>query len=254
MSRFRSCLPAATLVLVLAPYVAHAGPIIDADFEAFALGSPPPTGPLPDRPFQIEPNLVVTVENSGTVPGPALSSGNFLRMGERPGEAPNLDFDVGQSFDTGVLRVGMDLLFENLENYNVYFRNGVGSGLPPNSQSIATVGFGESGDVRFVSLGGAWSTTYTTGSAIRLEAMFDMNNDRWNAFLNGVQIVSDETIMDGYLGRIGVGFEFTSFEPGPGFDGMMQLDNVVMEQVPEPGMLGLLGMGLAGVAALRRRR
>jgi hypothetical protein len=215
--------------MTLAPSVAHAGPIIYADF-------------------------VVTVENSSTVAGPTLNSGNFLRMGERPGEAPNLDFDVGQSFDAGVFHVGMDLLFENLENYNVYFRNGVGSGLPPNSQSIATVGFGESGLVRFVSVSGAWTTTYAVGSAVRLDATFDMDTDTWNAFLNGVQIVSDETIMDGYLGRIGVGFEFTSFDPGPGFEGMMQLDNVVMEQVPEPGTLGLLGMGLAGAAALRRRR
>jgi hypothetical protein len=183
-----------------------------------------------------------------------LTSGNFVRLGENPGEAPDLSFDVGVSFNTGIYSISMDLLFENLENYHVYFRNGVGSGLPPASQVIANVIFDQNGDVVMQSLGGNFSSSYGLGETIRFNATFDMDNDTWSAFLNGAQVVNNAAILSGYLGSVTIGFEYTRV--GSGYDGVMQFDNVMMAAVPEPSTVALVGLGLLGflVSARRPRR
>jgi hypothetical protein len=249
----KALLAALGFVVALAP-TTQAVPIFNADFEAFTVGSPPPTGALPDRPYSIDANLDVLVQNAGTVAGPTLTSGNFLHMGENPGEAPDLHFDVGTSFSNGIYTVSMDLLFENLDNYHVYFRNGMGSGLAPASQTIANIRFGQTGNVSLQSLGGTSSSTYAIGTAIHLETVFDLDADTWDAYLNGTQVVSNQGIMDGYLGMVAVGFDYTSSSPGPGFDGMMQLDNVKMEPIPEPATIALFTLGAMGLYGRARRR
>ena len=85
----RNLLVTLGLVLVLA-WSSQAAPIFNADFEAFTVGSPTPTGALPDRPYSIDTNLDCLVQNSGTVAGPTLMSGNFLHMGENPGRTGSL--------------------------------------------------------------------------------------------------------------------------------------------------------------------
>ncbi len=65
-------------------------------------------------------------------------------------------------------------------------------------------------------------------------------------------------MMDGFLGRVVLGFEFTSFGPGPNFDGLMQFDNLRIEHlsIPEPAPLGLMVPALLGLwfAQLHRHR
>jgi hypothetical protein len=124
-----------------------AGVIYNADFEEFSTGTPVPvdtSGESSDRPSSIDQNLSAFVQNSSTVEGTATLTTKFARLGESCGEAPNLAFDRGIALGTATSRsaiahVAFDILFENLESYNIPFRNGSGSGIPgPASQTVAT--------------------------------------------------------------------------------------------------------------------
>jgi hypothetical protein len=174
--------------------------------------------------------LIATVENPGTVAGPTLLTGNFVRLGEAPGEAPDLFFDRNISFNSGIVVVSVDVLFENFESYHIYIRNGSGSGLPPASQSVANIMTTAAGSMRFESLGNTITTPYSVGVPIHIRNIFDLDVNTWDAFVNDALVVDNKTIMaDCHVGAVAIGFEFTSFTPGPGFDGMMQFDNFRFE-------------------------
>lgn len=239
------------LSIFIAAFVASSAQatiIYNADNEGFTLGSTPPTtGPL-DAPTSIDSNLGLTVENGSTVVGPSLGPDQFLRLTESAGEAPDFRYDGGTSYTSGLWLVSMDLLFENLENYHVYFRESGSS-----AQSVANIRFNSSGGISIQSTGGTSSASYLAGTSYELLAYLDLDADLMDVFLNGVQIVSDQAILDVFGAAI-IGFEFTSFDAGPGFDGAMQVDNfrIASVDVPEPASLLLVGLGLAGFRLSRR--
>lgn len=238
---------------------AYAGEIFNADFNSFTVGSPPPVGTGPDRPTAIDDNLDVTVENSSTVAGSSLTSGNFLRLGENEGEAPDLRFgDLDYGYDTGIVSITMDLLFENLENYHIYYR-----AAPPGEgfQQPLDIRFLSSGYVLFDSSAGIQSTTYTAGTTLHLETYFYLDSHLYDAFINGTQVVSD-TAFDPthHISSVIIGFAFSTHDPlvTDKLGGMMQLDNFTFNtsiaDVPEPASMALLGLGLVGIGISRRKR
>ena len=170
-----------------------------------------------------------------------------MRLKESFGEAPDLAFDSGVSFLQGNYRISMDLLFENTEYYHVHFRNGVGSGLAPGSQVIADIIFDDHGMIELRSLGGKKVAWYPIGETINIRSIFNLDSDTWSVWINDKQVVDEMKILDGYLGSVVVGFEFSSWKPGCCLDGIMQLDNVRFEAVPIPSSFILLGSALFGI-------
>lgn len=240
---------AAAAVVTLAAMMPNAGATLlyDATNEGFTVGTTPPTtGPL-GAPTDINSNLGLTVANGGS---PSLGTGNYLRLTESAGEAPDFRYDIGTNRTSGVLRVSMDLLFENLENYHVYFRE-----TSTSATSVANIGFDSSGNITIQSTGGSVSGgTYAAGTAYLLEAILDLDADLMDVYLGG-NLIAGARAIDDVFGSAIIGFEFTGFNPAPtGFDGAMQVDNFRVSDVPEPATLALLGLGLAGVGFGRRRR
>lgn len=235
--------------------VAHAAVIYNADFEAQTVGMALPTGLPPGLPSQIDPNLTATVENAVSISPQAALPTRFARLSESAGEAPDLQFDSGVSFTSGTVTVSMDLLFESLESYHVYFREGSGvGGAAVNMADIVTQ---SDGTVRFESNGGVVANaTYAIDTAIHLEAIFNLDANTWDAMWDGVLVVDDAPIFDDALGLVIIGFEFSGFDAGPNQDGVMQFDNYRFEttEVAEPSMLGILGLGLVGLGLARRRK
>lgn len=227
--------------------VAYADVLYMATNEGFTVGSTPPlTGP-PDAPTSKDSNLGLTVEDGASVGAPNLGPDKFLRLTESAGEAPDFRYDIGTSLTSGLVRIKMHLLFENLENYHVYFRESGSSAV-----SVANIRFNATGTVAVESDGGTSTGSYSAGTSYLLEALLDLDADVMNVFLGGTQIASGQAI-DDVFGAAIIGFEFTSFSPGTGFDGVMQVDNFRVT-VPEPATLALLGLGLAVLGFARRRR
>lgn len=236
-----------TTAVVLAGAAPGAGATLlyNATNEEFVVGTTPPTtGPL-GAPTSIDGNLGLTVANGG-----GLATGNFLRLTESPGEAPDFRYDIGANRTSGKVGVSMNLLFENLENYHVYFRETSSA-----ATSVANIQFGSGGGITIQSAGGSVSGgTYAAGTTYLLEAILDLDADVMDVFLNGALIAGGRAI-DDVFGSAIIGFEFSSFGPSPGnFDGVMQVDNFRVSVVPEPGTLALLGLGLVAVATGRRKR
>ena len=219
--------------------------LYNATNEGFTVGTTPPTtGPL-GAPTSIDCNLGLTVANGGS----GLATGNFLRLTESPGEAPDFRYDIGANRTSGIVSVSMNLLFEGLENYHVYFRE-----TSTSATSVANIRFGTGGGITIQTVGGSVSGgTYAAGTAYLLEANLDLDADLMDVFLNGALIAGGRAIHDVFGAAI-IGFEFSSFVASPGnFDGVMQVDNFRVS-VPEPGTLALLGLGLVAVATRRRKR
>lgn len=208
--------------------------IINANFEGWAAGTVLTAGDGADQPSSIDTNLTATVENSSTLTGTATLTSNFVRLREACGEAPDLSYDNGAAlFVPAIAHVAVDVLFENLENYHIYFRNGSGSGIPgPASQSIANIVTTSSGEMHFTSAGGTVSIPYSAGVPMHIDAFFDLDTDIWIAFVNGVRVVNNRAILHSPLGFVAIGFEFTASCPNTvGFNGAMQFDNFLFEKV-----------------------
>ena len=165
-----------------------------------------------------------------------LESNKFLRLTENPGEAPDFRYDVGASLTSGKWRVTMDLLFESLENYQIYFRESGGA-----TVSVANIFFNSSGTIDVNTAGGNASGNYSAGTVYTLEALIDLDAEIMDLTLNG-NLIADDLGIDDIFGSVSIGFQFTSFDPGPGFRGAMQIDNFRVESDPSGG------------TALRRRQ
>ena len=238
----------AITILALGTSLAQASLVYDADNEGFVLGATPPTTGPSDAPTAIDSNLGLTVEDGSTVAAPNLGPDQFLRLTESAGEAPDFRYDTGVSYTSGKWLVSMDLLFENLENYHVYFRESGTSAV-----SVANIKFDSTGGVTVDSIGGTSLGSYAAGVPYEMLAYLDLDTDLMDIFLNGVQIANDQGI-DGIFGASIIGFEFTSFSPLPtGFDGIMHVDNFRISSVSLPSVVALIGMGLVGMGFARKR-
>jgi hypothetical protein len=205
----------AAVGLALLFSAAHAAPVYDVKFENFTVGNPIPSGEAGDRPFDIDTNLIHSVENAGTIAGATLPSGNFARLGEAPGIAPALIFDRNISFTTGIVHVGMDLLYETEDSYLIGFRNGRGSLggslVGSANQNVADLFFGGPSGALSTFLPGTGSRVLATvgyGTAFRFDGYFDMDADNWDAFINGTEVASDIPFED--LGTL-----LTEYQLGP---------------------------------------
>jgi len=236
----------AAFPLTTAAALAGTTTVFDADFEAFTLGSPPPLAAAADRPESIEPAAITTVENNATIAGPALSSGNFLRVVEDTApEAPNLRFDRGLGFNAGVVNIAFDLLIEVEENYSFNFR-------PTGNSAGQLLNMGTDGNtLNFTAGGSTQSADITSGAALRIGIEIDLDARLINATVNGVDVVTDLATDDNEFGSINFGFAFSNDDPTRA-NGAFQLDNLLVTQIPAPGTAGLLAA--AGLAAVRRRR
>ncbi len=261
MSVFRRLALLAVVAIPVVGLSSEAGAVIvyNATFEGQTVGNPLPTGAPPGLPSSIDLNLTAIVEDAASVaPQAALTTGNFARPAESAGEAPDLSFDSGTSFTTGVVTISMDLLFESLERYHILFREG--SGVGGAAINMADVLLDDVGGVTFQSNGGTVGTSsYAANTPIHFEAVFDLDNNIWDATWGGLLVVDDAAIFDEALGLVAIGFRFSGFTPLPsGQDGVMQLDNYVFDAtltaVPEPSSAALFGLGLLGLAVARRRR
>lgn len=249
-----------------------AGVLYDADFDAFDAGTPLPadaTGSSDARPSSIDSNLTATVEDTTTLEGTStVNTTKFVRLRESCGEAPTLHFDRGIALGTAsspnaIAHVALDVLFENLESYQILFRNGAGSGIPgPASQTVADIDTTSTGNMHFQSFGGTTTIAYQAGVTYHIDAFFDLGNNRWYVFVNGDRVVNGTAILDSPLGLVGIGFNFSSFCPPDetaSFSGVLQFDNFALAEVgaipgvETPATIAnvLTGLGTPWAAAVR---
>ncbi|MCB2005376.1 MAG: PEP-CTERM sorting domain-containing protein [Rhodoferax sp.] len=244
---------ATVAALALSSSAAQALLIYDADNEGFTVGNPPPLTGAPDAPTTVDPNLVLTVQDGGTVATPNLGPDRFLRLTETAGEAPDFRYDAGTSYTSGIISMSMDLLFETDDAYHVYFRESLTSAV-----SVANIMFQAGGTGSVTTTGGNSNFTYVTGLAYQLVAMLNLDTELMDVSLNGTPIASALAI-DDVFGAAIIGFEFSGSSPTRAdLDGAMQVDNFRMSvnTVPEPGMASLLLLAGAGglFASAHRRR
>jgi len=241
------------LLLLSGAAVAHmpvtttgAGVLYDASMETMTVGNPldnDHTGVASDRPNSIDNNLTAIV-TSGAAVTPSLNNTKFVRLTEACGEAPDLAFDRAIALGTAnspnaIAHVAVDFLVENSEQYHIYFRNGLGSGIDgAASQVVANIGINGT-LMTFESLGGTNNTTIQIGAPIHLDAFFDLGRNTWSVFVNGTRVLNAVSIIDSPLGFVAIGFDFSCpFGTTGPTSGAMQFDNFVFEQVTEvPGVL-----------------
>lgn len=235
---FRQSLPVMLFLLFTFYSPCFAVNHIEATFEGtidytynlpsdFQPGQVVPTAPdRADRPCLLGKTDDFTVENSNTVTGPALTTGNFMRVADSDTYANGAHFDFyDRAYNSGCVRVSWDVLFESYDNYSFAFRNGRGddpSG--PAKSNIADIYAFKNQTLAFESKGGrVFSTTYDTGVPIHFECYFDLSGNRWAVVVNGEVLFNDAAIDDVPLGL---------FIPGYMNDadttGAMQVDNIQM--------------------------
>jgi hypothetical protein len=148
----------------------------------------------------------------------------------------------------------MYLLFEELEEYRVFFRNGRGDpdaeedGTGSAAKQIANIRFFSDGDMNLNSIGGSSGGSYTADTTIHLKTIFDLDSNTWDAYMDDTQLVDGKEIIDEPLGQVLVGFD-----DGESQSGVIQLDDFRFA-IPEPTSLFLLGIGLAGLSMRGRPR
>jgi len=194
----------------------------------FVPGQVVPTAPnRTDRPCYLGKTDGFTVENSGTVTGPALTTGNFMRVQDTDDYAAyGADFDFyDRAFNSGCVRVSWDVLFESYEEFYFYFRNGRGNdSLHPAKSKVADIYTWSDGSMAFESRGERFfTTTYKTGVPIHFDCYFDLDGNRWAVVVNGEVLFNNAVIDDYPLGLFVPGYRHDS-----NLTGAMQVDNIEM--------------------------
>lgn len=245
LDRFYPMLTLLFVVSLLFPLsVALAVNDINATFEGvvsythfipndFIAGQVVPTGNnKSDRPMEIGgAEAGFLIENSGTISGPTLGTGNFLRVvdvDDYMAYGASFDFFT-QSYNSGCVYVAWDVLFETNDYYFFYYRNGYADDpTHPSKSSIANIY--TSGNFLFFQTqdGIVYRTQYATGVPIHFDTYLDLDNNQWAVFMNGQLLFNNAHIMDAPLGRFIIGYGHDS-----NYIGAMQVDNVVM--LPKDG-------------------
>ena len=194
----------------------------------FLPGQVVPTAPnSSDRPCCLDKADGFTVENSSTVTGSTLLTGNFMRIQDSDDYAANgAHFDFyDRTYGSGCVRVSWDVLFESYDDYFFYFRNGRGDDFyRPAKSSVADIYAFKDKKLVFESKDGRiFSTTYGTGTPIHFDCYFDLDNNQWAAVINGEVLFNDAVIDDAPLGLFIPGYVHDQ-----DFTGAMQVDNIQM--------------------------
>lgn len=194
----------------------------------FLPGHVVPTAPNSfDRPCLLEKADDFTVENSTTVTGPALTTGNFMRIVDTDTyDANGAHFDFyDRTYDTGYVLVSWDVLFESYDNYSFAFYNGRGDDLShPTKSNIADIYALKDKTLAFEDMNGRFfTTTYETGVPIHFECYFDLSSNRWAVAVNGEVLFNNAVIEDAPLGLFIVGYMNDQ-----DVTGAMQVDNIRM--------------------------
>lgn len=180
-----------------------------------------------DRPCYLGKADGFTVENSSTVTGPTLMTGNFMRIQDSDNYAAyGADFDFyDRTFSTGCVRVSWDVLFESYDNYYFAFRNGRGDDFyHPAKSKVADIYAFKNKTLAFECKDGRiFSTTYETGTPLHFECYFDLARHRWAVVLNGVILFNNATI-----DNVPLGLFIPGYLHDQDLSGAMQVDNIQM--------------------------
>jgi len=194
----------------------------------FMPGHVVPTGDnMPDRPWMIHgPEDAFKIENSSTVPGVTLGSGNFLRVVDSHDySAYGAYFDFyDRNYDDICVKVSWDVLFEDSDNYFFYFRNGRFDDPQHPAKSIIANIYTAGSNLYFQSKNGiVYRTTYQTRTPIHFDVYLDLANDKWAVVMNNEVLFDDAEIIDDPFGL---------FIPGylndRDLNGAMEVDNINM--------------------------
>ncbi len=196
--------------------------------SVFLPGHVVPTAPnSSDRPCFLDKVDDFTVENSSTISGPTLATGNFMRVQDSDNYFANgAHFDFyDRTFSSGCVRVSWDVLFESYDDYFFYFRNGRGDDFyHPAKSSIANIYAFNDKTLAFESKDGrTFSTTYETGIPVHFECYFDLDNNRWAVAVNDEVLFNDAAI-----DNLPLGLFIPGYVHDQNFTGAMQVDNIQM--------------------------
>ncbi|MEA3240174.1 MAG: hypothetical protein U9P37_01125 [Pseudomonadota bacterium] len=180
-----------------------------------------------DRPCYLGKPDGFIVENNGTVTGPTLMTGNFMRIQDTDDYAAHgAHFDFyDRAFNSGCVRVSWDVLFESYEEYYFRFRNGKGDDFPhPAKSKVADIYTWSDGSMTFESGGSrVLTTTYETGILIHFDCYFDLDGNQWAVVVNG-EVLFNNAVIDNYP----LGLFIPGYLHDANLTGAMQVDNIQM--------------------------
>jgi len=227
------------MVIFLLTIKAYGVGIIDATFDnpvlptlgntyTFIPGHVVPTGAnMSDRPWKITGSQnAFMIENSSTIPGVTLTSGNFLRIIDSDNYAAHgADFDFYDTvYDNVCVRVSWDVLFEESDNYYFAFRNGhFDDPQHPAKSSLADI-YTAGNTLYFESKNSiVHRMPYQTKTPIHFDVYLDLTNNKWAVVMDNKVLFNNAEIIDAPFGL---------FIPGYLHDrdlnGAMEVDNIFM--------------------------
>ena len=242
------------VVVVLGIGHTSMGGVVDADFEGFTAGTPVPVGSGGeiDRPIDLYYfGHNYTVENASTITGPALDSGNFLRVEYALSTqgAGAAGFGPTTEFTTGQFHFSWDALIETYDGTS--FKMTGPSGLLMNVGEIYTAQYnGINNDTRmfFNSNAGNFNPStdfinYSTGVKMHFDSVVDLEAKTWTVAIDGAEVFSGAIHENSTIGNQWSGLFNAGVLGNPSLSGAVQLDNLEISVVPEPATLCLLGLG-----------
>lgn len=226
------------IFLLLPVSVAQADMFYNVDFEdpPHILGQVPTTGTGIDRPYQTQ----LTVIDSG-ISGFSGQAGRFTDVGSNA----YTWFLLGSSVTSGIHSISWDaamLSLDSSDGLQVAMTIGGGDGTGIDLSTRFLTGGNIVVSDPFDSVGEEVIDTWSVGEVFQFQALLDLNNDTYDYFLNGSQVIdgqsleTDASISEVMFQRPFVTSEFT-------------LDNFRWEYtpIPEPTTLTLLGLGGLGL-------
>lgn len=217
--------------------------LFNVDFEnpPHVLGQAPTTGMAPDRPFDTQ----LTVVDSG-IAGFSGQVGRFTSDGVNAYSVFALSSAMSSGIHSIIWEASM-LTFDASDGLQVGMTIGEGGGT---ANDLITL-FLTSGNIVVFDPGdggnGETIGTWSTGQVFQFQALLNLNNDTYDYFLNGNQVIygqslqTDASISTAVFQRPFVTSEFA-------------FDNFRWEIVPEPSTISLLLVGVAGMLWRRKRR